>query len=259
VALIAAAAQSVSALSLSSQCQATLASVVTSADAKCLNAQSLVGLVVASENSSVVSPINNWLTGMCSQGSCTNETLAAVVGNLTSGCSSELSSLGFSSSDSGELTSIVQMVYPTARKVACLADSSNSNSLCVTETLTNIQPYTGTLSLSNIGSIISEISGGSVPHLPNNVTCTNCTKAAYDIISQAYPEVVQGSANSTITSQCGASFVDGQEPASITQMANTAIASNPTSAASLGASVHPVVGIAFSSLLVVCSAFAILA
>ena len=107
--------------SLSQSCQSTLAQLVTSSETTCLNAGSLVGLVVSTQNTSIVSTINSWLTGMCSQTACSNQTLADVVSNVTSGCQSDLQSAGIDTSAS-ELTSLVQEYYPTARKAACLAE-----------------------------------------------------------------------------------------------------------------------------------------
>lgn len=107
--------------SISQSCQSTLAQLVTSSETTCLNAGSLVGLVVSTQNTSVVSTVNSWLTGLCSQTACSNQTLADVVSNVTSGCQSDLQSAGIQASAS-ELTSLVQQYYPTARKAACLAE-----------------------------------------------------------------------------------------------------------------------------------------
>ena len=111
--------------SLSSGCQSTLTSLATSSDASCLNVGGLLSLVSAassSTNASVVSSVDSWAKGMCSRAACSNDTLANLVSNVTSGCSSDLSSLGLGSVDASELTSIVQMVYPTVRDVLCLAE-----------------------------------------------------------------------------------------------------------------------------------------
>ncbi|KAI0356253.1 hypothetical protein OH77DRAFT_1423864 [Trametes cingulata] len=258
-----------SAQSISSQCQSTLASIVTDSNASCLNAQALVGLVVStstSANSSVVPTINSWLTGMCSRPACTNDTLASVVQQVTSGCSAELGSLGLANVDAGELTTLVQTAYPTVRQVACLGDTSNNNSLCLTETLNNLEPYTGALSVSNIESLASQIMGGTVPNLPSNVTCTDCTKAAYNIVQQKFGDLTSGF-SSDISSTCGASFTDGTQPASVTQLATDSTASTTTSSTSNAAAgmfsapigLAPLAGLAASSLLTAASAFFVLA
>ncbi|KAI8993832.1 hypothetical protein BD414DRAFT_264899 [Trametes punicea] len=257
-----------SAQSISSQCQSTLASIVTSSDASCLNPQALVGLVISSSssNSSIVPTINSWLTGLCSRPACTNDTLAAVVQNVTSGCPSELSSLGLSNVDSGELTTLVQAVYPTIREIACLADTNNNNALCVTETLTNIQPYTGQLTLSNLESLVSQTAGGSLPDVPSNVSCTDCVKAMYNVLQNNVGDLFSG-LSGDFSSKCGTSFIDGSQPSTVTQLAtnSTASASQSTSAnAAAGAfsapiGFGPLVGLAASSLMTVASALFVLA
>ncbi|CDO74345.1 hypothetical protein BN946_scf184645.g1 [Trametes cinnabarina] len=257
-----------SAQSISSQCQSTLASLVGNSDASCLNPQALVGLVVASSsssNSSIVPTINSWLTGLCSRPACTNDTLASVVQSVTSGCSSELTSLGLSNVDAGELTTLVQMAYPTARQVACLGDTSNNNALCVTETLNNIQPYTGTLTVSNIDSIASQVMSGSLPNLPSNVTCTDCTKAAYNIVQQNFGDLTSGFSGD-VNSTCGASFTDGSQPSSVTQLASDSTQSasqsgtaNAASGLSAPIGFGSLVGLVASSLLTAASAIFVLA
>ena len=134
-------------------------------------------------------------------GPCSNTTLANAVTNITTGCSTELSAAGLttSSNSSQAIISAVQAAYPTVRQVLCLSDSGNN---CVTETLTNIQNVVGQLNLTEIVSIIANPTG---VNLPANVTCTNCTKAAYNVINGNYPSLVSGEA-SAIESQCGSSF-----------------------------------------------------
>ncbi|KAI0823306.1 hypothetical protein BC628DRAFT_1384035 [Trametes gibbosa] len=256
-----------SAQSLSTQCQAALASVVSSSDASCLNAQALVGLALASSsssNSSIVPTVNSWLTGMCSRPACSNSTLASVVQVVTSGCPSELSQLGLSNVDVSSLTTLVQTAYPTVRQVACLGDTSNNNALCVTETLNNIEPYTGTLTIANIEALSSQIMGGTVPNVPSNVTCTDCTKAAYGIVQQNFDGLISGFSNDVSTT-CGASFVDGTQPASVTQLASDSTASasvTPNGASGMFSAqigFAPLAGVAVSALLTVTSAFFVLA
>lgn len=106
--------------SISSQCQSTLLTIAGSPEADCLNLGGLLPVITAGANSSLVQPINSWLSATCAQDACSNQTLSDVVANLTSGCSSDLSSLGLDSSDEGSVVSLVQQVYPIVREVACL-------------------------------------------------------------------------------------------------------------------------------------------
>lgn len=243
--------------SLSTQCQATLASLVVSSENACLNPTDLVGIVTAGSNTSLIQPINNWLSGMCSQPQCTNQTLSDIVSNVTSGCSSDLQSLGAGNVNAEEITNIVQLAYPTVRKIACLKDTS-SDTLCVTQELTNIQSSVGTLSKSEIQQLVTQISSGQLPNVSASALCNDCSKAAFNIAKSDFPDLVNDNIQSTISGQCSASFVDGATPSSVQQTANTATASannNIKNGATMG---DMPVGIALSAMLTLSSALAFL-
>jgi hypothetical protein len=138
------------------------------------------------------------------------------VTNVTSGCGTELASL-IGTSTTSQLISIVQEAYPTVRQIACLENTSNNDELCVTETLTNIQTTTGTLTLSSVSNLLF---GGSNVSLPSNTTCTSCTKAAYNLANKNFPGLVSGEKNA-IEQTCGQSFVDGTDPSGISETANS--------------------------------------
>jgi len=209
----------VQAASISSQCQSALVSIAASPDAQCINASGLSGLLLTGSGSSIIPTLDTWLKGLCSVGSCSNETLTTLVTNVTSGCGTELTSLVGTSTPS-QLTSIVQEAYPTVRQMVCLEDNSNNDELCVTETLTNIQATTGTLTLSSVSALFSSLLGGGSLSLPSNTTCTSCTKAAYNVANKNFPDLVSGEKNA-IEQTCGVSFVDGTDPSGISQSANT--------------------------------------
>jgi len=211
-------ASGVQAASISTQCQTALVTIAASPDAKCINASGLSGLFLTGSGSSIIPTVDTWLKGMCSVGSCSNQTLATLVTNITSGCGTELTSL-VGTSTTSQLTSIVQEAYPTVRQIVCLEDNSNNDELCVTETLTNIQSTTGTLTLTSLSTLFSSLLGGGSLSLPSNTTCTSCTKAAYNIANKNYPGLVSGE-TIAIEQTCGQSFVDGTNPSGISQTAN---------------------------------------
>ncbi|EMD32049.1 hypothetical protein CERSUDRAFT_88347 [Gelatoporia subvermispora B] len=254
-AVVAAGVSYATAQSISSQCQATLVSLMTSPDAQCFSPETLAGLVVSSSNTSVVEPINNWLGNVCSLAPCSNSTLSTLVMNITSGCQSDLASLGITSDSVDEIVQVVQQVYPAVRQVACLADSSNSNTLCVTETLVNVQQSTGNLTVDNIESLVTQVMSGSVPNIPESAICQDCTQAAYSILSQALPSIFSQT-TSFVSSVCGQSFTSGSKPSEIVETANNGTAAN--AAMALGAP-GPVFGVTLSSLAAVSVAFAVLA
>ncbi|KAJ7076371.1 hypothetical protein B0H15DRAFT_599593 [Mycena belliarum] len=209
------AASSVSALSLSSGCQSALTQVAGNADANaCLSISSLISTVIQS-NSSIVTPVDNMLKALCAAAPCTNATLSAIVTNITTGCSTELSSTGSSAPSASTLTTLVQQYYPTVRNIVCLTDSGTN---CITQTLTNLQAILGTLSINNIGGVLSKAL--TTTSVPANVTCTNCNKQAFNVLNQAFPGTLT-SESSALQSQCGASFTDGNTPAGIVQSAKT--------------------------------------
>lgn len=111
--------------SISTQCQNTLVTLATSPDAECINASGLTGLFLAGSGSSIIPTIDTWLKGVCSVGSCSNDTLAVLVSNVTSGCGTELTGL-IGTSSTGQLTSIVQQAYPSVRQIACLEKYVNT-------------------------------------------------------------------------------------------------------------------------------------
>jgi len=239
--------------SISSQCSSALLAVVASPDATCLDLSLLAPLATSDPNTSVIPTVNDWLTGMCSQGPCSNATLQAVVANITTGCSSDLASLGLSTNDPTTLATTVEAAYPTVRQVACLKDTS-ANTLCVTEVLTDIQSSTTTLSINGIASLITQAMSGTTIDLPQNTTCSNCSKAAYTIVAQGYP-TLQTTDEATIQSECGASFTDGQMPSDIQETASNSTTSTGGAASLSIGSLN--VGVAM--LVAVSSAFVIFA
>lgn len=87
--------------------------------ADCLATSSLIALATTSDNSSLVTPISNWLTNVCSSPKCSNATLAGVIQNITAGCASDLN---ITDTSITSLTSTVEQFYPTVRQTLCLKE-----------------------------------------------------------------------------------------------------------------------------------------
>jgi len=206
--------------SISAQCQSRLADIVASPDAQCINAAGLAPIFVGSSNTSVVGPIDTWLNGMCPKDACSNQTLAAFVTNITQGCSSDFSSLGLNNDSIPSVTSTVQTYYPTVRQILCLKDNSTGQ-LCSVDQLYGIQNSTGTVTAGNIFNFLTQVFTGGLPILgvERSLSCNNCTKEAYNIAISNVPQIITSSANSSISNQCGASFIDGNTPSGISQTA----------------------------------------
>ncbi|KAJ3844711.1 hypothetical protein F5878DRAFT_655626 [Lentinula raphanica] len=234
---------------LSSQCTSALAQIALNSSTACIAPSTLIPIITASANTSIVGPVDSWLTNVCQVAPCSNDTLAAIVTNVTSGCGTELSALGFSSSDTATLISTVQEFYPTVRQVACLEDG---NTNCVAETLTNLQDAVGNLSLTNIASLVAS---GNTTSLPSNVTCSNCVKAAYNTVNTAFPGLLD-SENSTLQGECGTSFTDGSTPSGIVESASGSSSSDSNSASST-VSQSSFLGLGISAFLIFGSALTI--
>ncbi|KAG2074644.1 hypothetical protein BDR04DRAFT_1126695 [Suillus decipiens] len=200
--------------SLSSQCQSALLNTATSPSAACLNPSGLIELVITSSDSSSIIPgVNTWLYGLCSQATCSNSALQTVVTDIIPGCSTDLSSLGVTTTNPTAIIASIQADYPTVQRIMCLDDTSTST-LCVTEVLTNIQFATTTILLNNIVALVTKLVSGQSTGIPSSAFCINCTKAAYTILSQGLPETAS-TVRSSISSECGASYTDGQMPSGI--------------------------------------------
>jgi len=208
-------------ISLSSACTTALTGLLTSPDAACLNPTSLLSYAVSSQKS-IPDTIDQWLTGLCASGSCSNDSLAQVVTNVTTGCNAELAQVGISTDANDSIINIVQQAYPTARKVVCLKDDS-TNKLCVPETISNLESIIGKLGVNdlsfvNLAADVNQLIASGLP----NITCTNCIKEAYTIARQDFPDIFSnGDISSPIVSLCGASFIDGSHPDDISETANS--------------------------------------
>lgn len=206
-----------SAQTLSQSCQSSLASIAQNGDAsQCLAPGALVGIAAANTSTSLVDPINGWLNSVCGAPSCSNSTLEFIVNTATNGCATELSVLGYDSSQKQQIIEIVKQVYPTARKVACL---QSGNEKCITKDLKALEGSVGTLSIDNIVKIVGTL-GFNSSSIPKELYCSDCTKAAYNTINADFPGTFDGSKDE-IQQQCGASFVDGQNPSGVSQAASS--------------------------------------
>jgi len=162
-------------------------------------------VVTAANGTSLVKPIDDWLTSMCSAPACTNDNLAVIVNALTSGCAAELTALKLPT-DSASLLEVFKVGYPIFRKIACL---KHGGTFCITETLTNIEKVAGPVAPDTIHAIFS-----TPPNeIPAGIICTDCIKETYNLLS---PVIKEPAYKSFFQSKCGDSFVDGKVPSDIT-------------------------------------------
>jgi hypothetical protein len=83
--------------------------------------------------------------------------------------------------------------------------STSTKTLCVPEVLTDIQSATTTVSLNNIVALLTKLMSGQSTGIPSSALCTNCTKAAYTVLSQGLPGVAS-TAQSSFSSECGTNY-----------------------------------------------------
>ncbi|KAF9066149.1 hypothetical protein BDP27DRAFT_1050422 [Rhodocollybia butyracea] len=222
-------------LTLSSGCQTSLESLLTSPDAACLNPTGLISSIIGGSSGSIPTTVNSWLTGVCSSGACTNQSIANVVTNLTDGCSTELSSLGISvSSVQSDIISVAQAVYPTIRQIACLQDDT-SNQLCAVQALNNLSSVVGQLNVSDITFLnLFTDAQALFANGVQNIACSDCMKESFSIAKTNFPSIVSD-AEPEAQALCGASFLDGNLPSTVSQTANEAVfSSTPPSQSSAG-------------------------
>jgi hypothetical protein len=111
----------------------------------------------------------------------------------------------------------------------CLNDTS-TKTLCVPEVLTDIQSATTTVSLNNIVALLTKLMFGQSTGIPSSALCTNCTKAAYTVLSQGLPGVAS-TAQSSFSSECGTNYTDGQMPSGIQETASNSSSTTSSSGA----------------------------
>ncbi|KAG6862013.1 hypothetical protein C0995_008200 [Termitomyces sp. Mi166 len=156
----------------SSTSRVALVSVTVNPDAAaCLVPEALIPVPSGTSNETLLSTIDGWVTSMCSTKPCSNDTIAAVVKNITTSCASD----AIISSAVLENIHNAQYVYPTVRKIMCSKDAGTN---CVTSTLANIQTFMGSasrtianLSDSNFGTLIAT-AGSFIDQLESNVKTT---------------------------------------------------------------------------------------
>lgn len=71
--------------------------------------------------------------------------------------------------------------------------------------LTGIQSATTTLSLNSIITLVTKLVSGRSTGIPSSAVCTNCTKAAYTVLSQGLPGIATA-VQSSFSSECGANY-----------------------------------------------------
>lgn len=205
---------------LSTSCQTAAGSLLTSEFGTCSNIIGLVSVVGAT--GSVISPLNNWISGVCSATPCSNATLTSATQTITSGCGADALK---GSAIAAALTNIISNYNPV-KDLLCTQYSSNST-FCVPYLLGNVQTATGiNITLNEVVSMLSGGASQSFANVPPSAYCNDCghalvtqsnaLTAATNVGSvTAGTNVSSTGASSSAAGVCGASFNDNKLPSTI--------------------------------------------
>ncbi|GAA6025918.1 hypothetical protein JCM11491_004730 [Sporobolomyces phaffii] len=154
--------------SISSTCQSAALALLGSDFATCSNLQGLLGIATSSSGS-LVTPVNTWLGGLCSQGNCSTSAIQNATSVIDQGCSSDISS-------GNELITVLRSAienFNTEKEAVCLRSTSN-NTYCLTSLLSEIQNATdSSLSITSIASLNLT----QFEQIPAATVCTDCNSA----------------------------------------------------------------------------------
>ncbi|KAL0068867.1 hypothetical protein AAF712_004198 [Marasmius tenuissimus] len=211
---------------LSTSCSTSLQGLLRDESAACFNGAALFTAIIGSQGNNTISVpniVDAWLSSLCTTGSCTDENIAKVATNLTSGCSEDLNALGINVlSAQDKIVDIAQQVYPPVRQIACLKDDT-ANKFCAVQTISNVEKTIGGLTMDDISFLslpfdaIRLVATGA-----KELACTNCMKSAFNIARNSFPSIVS-EADDKLGEFCGTSFVDGSNPEGVSQSAKDGV------------------------------------
>ncbi|KAB5588855.1 hypothetical protein CTheo_7698 [Ceratobasidium theobromae] len=219
-------AQLTSILGLSDSCNKAMGQLVVGPAGNCLNTMGLMNVLTTPSGQSWVEPFDKYLTTTCGQPACPIDTLYSAIISLKDACSSDLAAKGWSADDIATILQQASGYYPSAREVLCLRDTGNTQKLCITTTLCNVQAMLG--QPLNIGTLVADtpriLSSHSI-NVPKNISCTPCTQGAYSIARPNLPSAASVKAwDDFWISQCGEDFIVGNLPSNVYRTDNETIA-----------------------------------
>jgi len=208
-----AAAQSVSPMSiveagltlLSSQCQATVETLVNSSSPlySCLQVPALLPAILT--NGSIVPYVDAYLSSVCAAAPCDTSTLNTTAAMIVSGCATDLARFNV---DNETVYDVIGL-YPLAREIACLkttnatapsnasipinstAYNNTNGTFCVTEVMTDLSGWLGA-NLTNSYLDTVALGGNTtaiqiLETIPKTALCSDCVFAAIDLVQAEYP------------------------------------------------------------------------
>jgi hypothetical protein len=86
----------------------------------CLNILGAIAVATTATNTSLITPLNNWVTGFCAANPCDPVLLNQASSNITTGCAPDIQSVGVNAAGVATLLKTIVGQYDTVRSVACL-------------------------------------------------------------------------------------------------------------------------------------------
>lgn len=193
------------------ECQQTVLGLFTNGSfSQCFPASALLPLLTSSDNS-IVPVLDNFMTELCYNQPCSNDTLTQAAQQISQGCASDLQA----SNITADTITMIFDIYPTLREVLCLkttdyytaesyggflgappipiSDAYNltDGAFCVSSVLTQLSAYFGSnLTISYIEAAATGQNQTAVDLLTSiqpNILCNGCIFGAVDVLVAAYP------------------------------------------------------------------------
>ncbi|CAD6566612.1 MAG: hypothetical protein CYPHOPRED_000949 [Cyphobasidiales sp. Tagirdzhanova-0007] len=229
---------------LSSSCQSSLSSLLTSDFSTCADVLGLAN--IASASGSIVSPLNDYLIDICTSPPCTQSALSNATSTIQTGCSNDIASNALIPT---ALEAIINN-YGDIRSLLCTRTQQTSNNFyCLTQVLDADQSSSGTP--LTISALEATVNGGNYSSffdsIPAGAFCTDCGHAisteTLKLVKDIYPSSLS-TYESAFSTKCGskaiqqtlrcfvltspsppAGFIDGQIPSDISTAGATSVGS----------------------------------
>ncbi|BEJ11114.1 hypothetical protein CspHIS471_0105360 [Cutaneotrichosporon sp. HIS471] len=207
LALVAGANAQFSIAGLSTGCTTTFAGFILGDLSSCLQVTALLPVISSGGNSSVVGPLNGYLTSLCASSTptCTNASLTTAASRVRSGCTQELA-------DPASIPNLFLTIVDnyTPIKVAACSKNETNNEFCASDALNTIQNVSGTdVTFNTVTSLLggnADVASTLQQVLGTGELCTGCVAGIYHAALEVNSTIATSSIGQTITGQCGADF-----------------------------------------------------
>ncbi|CAK9786312.1 unnamed protein product [Cutaneotrichosporon oleaginosum] len=191
---------------LSAGCTSTFAGFILGDLSSCLQITELLPVINSGGNSSVVDPLNGYLTSLCASSTptCSNSSLTSAASSVRSGCQQELAD---QSSIANLFLTVVENYTPI--KTAACSKNATNNEFCAADALNTIQNVSGEVTFNTITALLGG-DGSATQRLQDALgtgeLCTGCVAGIYNAALQVNGSIATSSIGQAVTQQCGANF-----------------------------------------------------